>query len=179
MSKNNSNATLRFSCYDLLELPAAKAAGFSTHFDLLPQDNLEKLYPSLFELGMDTKRTIQIHACKHRRAGSTKVVVGYTTLGYERIDKAWLKSGNASLLARIESNPCPYFKAELYHISREGIGESGFKAMCEKVMGADGTTSGVVAKQEEADYQQVAAELKTLKDIQVAIRGNRDDIDEQ
>ena len=57
----------------------------------------------LYKLGVDTSLLIEVIECQHRNLQG-KVVDGKLFMCFERLDKEWVKSGNASLEAFIASS---------------------------------------------------------------------------
>jgi len=158
-------AIIRLSCYDILETKLCKQLGFFKQFDILPPENLKKLYPLIHLNGIDTKKVVQIHACKHRRKDGT-LAVGYTVAGYERTDTIWRHSIHVSLHGRIESNSDPYLKGELYNLSQQ--------AGNWPVTKGDLFDENEIEEKYESEYSQLVA----LKQIQQAVRGLIDDVEE-
>jgi len=54
----------------------------------------------LYKLGVDTSMSVEVIECQHRNLQG-KVVEGKLFMGFERLDREWVKSGNASLEAFI------------------------------------------------------------------------------
>ena len=52
----------------------------------------------LYKLGVDTSLPIEVIECQHRNLQG-KVVEGKLFMAFERLDRGWVKSGNASLEA--------------------------------------------------------------------------------
>lgn len=165
MANDAQRAVVRVSCLDLLTLEGVKELGFTTQFDFLPQEQLEKIYPLLYVNGFDTKKVVQVQACKHRRWDNS-FAVGYTIVAFERVDKAWRHGRSASLASRIESNRCPFLKGELYSLSRQAGGYPQYDP------------SDISEGDFEPDYEQVRSELHALTLILQRERGMRDDVDD-
>lgn len=49
----------------------------------------------LYKLGVDTSMNIEVIECQHRNLQG-KVVEGKLFMGFERLDREWVKSGHAS-----------------------------------------------------------------------------------
>ena len=54
----------------------------------------------LYKLGVDVSMTVEVIECQHRNLQG-KVVEGKLFMGFERLDRDWVKSGHASLEAFI------------------------------------------------------------------------------
>lgn len=65
-------------------------------------EGLPEIVEILRHNGMDTNKEFELVECTHRNL-QNKVVTGERYEGKERLDKAWIKSGYASLEAQIES----------------------------------------------------------------------------
>lgn len=144
-------------------------------FDILAPAYDDKVSPYLFALGVDTNREVGIDASKHRDLDG-KVGIGYRYFGYERTDQQWLKSGYASIQARIEANNDSDLKADLYDRAAEGIGAKGWISMCSKA--ADNTDKATRRKsyytrddEVEEDYEECLAMIETLTRVQEDVRG--------
>ena len=139
---------------------------------LLPREMDKEVEDVLWTLGLDFQRGLYVQPCKHRDLDGN-IQIGYTYMGYERTDGGWLGSKYASLDAHIESNKDSDLKGELYRMSRQGVGKSGFDNMCLRAAGGEGTTS---SKEDtvEPDYLATTAYLQTLHQVQVDIRGIAD-----
>ncbi len=66
----------------------------------------------LYKLGVDTSMSVEVIECQHRNLQG-KVVEGKLFMGYERLDREWIKSGNASLEAFIASSNDPTLGKEI------------------------------------------------------------------
>jgi len=79
----------------------------------------------LFEWGMDPVKGYEEFFCEHRNR-QNKVVKCILIQGFERTDKAFLSSGNASLYAKIEgSGHCAHMKGELLGMLHGGSSADG------------------------------------------------------
>lgn len=163
----------RISFVDLLGVIEEEFGEKLREVDLLVPKVLQRFYPLLNTLGLDTRKDLYIQACKHRRWNGD-IVVNYTVTGFERNDDEWLNSGMGSLSARIERNNDPYLKAELYQLSKEGIGESGWNEMVVKSKPNKTDNTDITSTNEEEDYEQTAALLEKLKKAQRDILGYAD-----
>ena len=66
----------------------------------------------LYKLGVDTSFPIEVIDCQHRNLQG-KVVEGNLFMAFERLDREWVKSGNASLEAFIASSNDPTLGKEI------------------------------------------------------------------
>jgi len=66
----------------------------------------------LYKLGVDTSLPIEVIECQHRNLQG-KVVEGNLFMAFERLDRDWVKSGNASLEAFIASSNDPTLGKEI------------------------------------------------------------------
>jgi len=66
----------------------------------------------LYKLGVDTALPVEVIECQHRNL-QNKVVVGKLFMCFERLDREWVKSGNASLEAFIASSNDPTLGKEI------------------------------------------------------------------
>lgn len=66
----------------------------------------------LYKLGVDTSMGVEVIECQHRNLQG-KVVDGKLFMGFERLDRDWVKSGNASLEAFIASSNDPTLGKEI------------------------------------------------------------------
>lgn len=158
-----------FSFVDVLNIPEIKEIA-SNPFDLLPRKMDNVVAPYLWKLGMDVDRGIKVQACRHRIV-DLKPVVSYRYVGLERSDKEWLANRNCSMSARIQAQEDKEVASDMVRMSLEGIGEKGFRSMCEKASGQEGTTR-TIKKEEEDDWQDNVSVMRALRDIQIAVRGN-------
>lgn len=65
-------------------------------------DDQVALHRILFENGLEVSKGVDIRVCLHRTL-TNQVFNGQRYEGFERLDKAWINSGVASLEATIES----------------------------------------------------------------------------
>lgn len=142
--------------------------------DLLHPKMDGDVFPFLFKLGGDIDKPVSVQACKHRDIDGN-MQLGYCYVLYERVDADWLASGHASVEARIAACKDPHLAADLYVCSKQGIGESGFKAMCVNVMGKDGTTKKDINMMLDKDWKITQDTIRVLQDIQESIRGKLSD----
>lgn len=66
----------------------------------------------LYKLGVDTSLHIEVIECQHRNLQG-KAVEGKLFMAFERLDRDWVKSGNASLEAFIASSNDPTLGKEI------------------------------------------------------------------
>ena len=66
----------------------------------------------LYKLGVDTSLLIEVIECQHRNLQGN-VVEGKLFMAFERLDRDWVKSGNASLEAFIASSNDPTLGKEI------------------------------------------------------------------
>ena len=66
----------------------------------------------LYKLGVDTSLPIEMIECQHRNLQG-KVTEGKLFMAFERLDRDWVKSGNASLEAFIASSNDPTLGKEI------------------------------------------------------------------
>lgn len=66
----------------------------------------------LYKLGVDTSMSVEVVECQHRNLQG-KVVDGKLFMAFERLDREWIKSGNASLEAFIASSNDPTLGKEI------------------------------------------------------------------
>ena len=66
----------------------------------------------LYKLGVDTSLPVEVIECQHRNLQG-KVVDGKLFMAFERLDRDWVKSGNASLEAFIASSNDPTLGKEI------------------------------------------------------------------
>lgn len=66
----------------------------------------------LYKLGVDTSLNIEVIECQHRNLQG-KVVDGRLFMGFERLDREWVKSGHASIEAFIASSNDPTLGKEI------------------------------------------------------------------
>ena len=66
----------------------------------------------LYKLGVDTSLHIEVIECQHRNLQG-KAVEGKLFMAFERLDRGWVKSGNASIEAFIASSNDPYLGKEI------------------------------------------------------------------
>jgi len=66
----------------------------------------------LYKLGVDTALHTEVIECQHRNL-QNKVVDGKLFMCFERLDREWVKSGNASLEAFIASSNDPTLGKEI------------------------------------------------------------------
>ena len=66
----------------------------------------------LYKLGVDTSMSVEVIECQHRNLQG-KVVEGKLFMAFERLDREWVKSGNASLDAFIASSNDPTLGKEI------------------------------------------------------------------
>jgi len=74
----------------------------------------------LYKLGVDTSLLIEAIECQHRNLQG-KVVEGKLFMGFERLDKEWVKSGHASLEAFIASSNDPTIAKEINEMNKEWV----------------------------------------------------------
>lgn len=83
-----------------------------------------KIKELLYKLGADTSKPIESLVCEHRNLSNQIVTCEYF-ICLERLDKAWIQSGHASIEALYASKP--EYAPELIKMSRQGIGERQFR----------------------------------------------------
>jgi len=66
----------------------------------------------LYKLGVDVSMSVEVIECQHRNLQG-KVVEGKLFMAFERLDREWVKSGNASLEAFIASSNDPTLGKEI------------------------------------------------------------------
>ena len=71
----------------------------------------------LFKLGVDTSLPIEVLKCSHRNLQG-KVVEGNLFMGFERLDKEWVKSGWASDEAFLASSNDPTLAKEVHEMNQ-------------------------------------------------------------
>jgi len=84
----------------------------------------EKIKELLFQLGVDTQFPVDCEVVTHRNMQNQVVTCEYY-MGRERTDKAYIRSGHASIEALYASKPD--IAQDLIKMSRQGIGERVFK----------------------------------------------------
>jgi hypothetical protein len=84
----------------------------------------DKIKELLYKLGADISKPIETMVCEHRNLSNQVVTCEYF-ICIERLDKAWIQSGHASIEALYASKPD--IAQDLIKMSRQGIGERVFK----------------------------------------------------
>lgn len=157
-----------FSASDLVELP--QFVGMSV-FDLIQRSNDDKVASVIYQMGADVSRGVHIQACKHRNVRN-EVLTGYRYVAFERKDKEWLDNRHSSMSARIAAQKDSTLAGDMVCMSRQGIGESGFKAMCVGVMGSeDKGAVGITLSEVDEDYNTTLSLIYSLQKAQEDIRG--------
>lgn len=90
----------------------------------VPYYNGENLDKVLYDMGADTSKPYETTICAHRTLSNQVVTCEYF-ICLERLDKAWIQSGHASIEALYASKPD--IAQDLIKMSRQGIGERVFK----------------------------------------------------
>ena len=158
-----------FSFYDVLKIKEI-AEVCDNQFDLLKREMDNVVAPYLFRLGGFIDSGLKIQACKHRTM-DLQVVTGYRYVLTERYDAEWKANKNFSMSARINSQNDNELASDMVRSSAEGMGEKGFKRMCEGAIGKEGTTRTVVKKDESETWEEDRSTIAALQDIQKEIRG--------
>lgn len=157
-----------FSFVDVLKIPEiAKIA--DSPFDLLRREMDNIVAPYLFLLGANIDHGLKIQACRHRTV-DLKSVVSYRYVCLERSDKEWLADPRCSMSARIHAQKDPELASDMVRMSAEGMGESGFRAMCMANFGKEGTTRST-KKDEEEGWEDDYRTMAVLRSIQEDVRG--------
>lgn len=157
-----------FSFYDVLKIPEIAAIA-DNPFDLLQPKMDDIVAPYLFKLGAFVDHGLKIQACVHRTL-DLKVVTGYRYVCTERYDNEWKANRNFSMSARINSQTDNELASDMVRSSAEGMGESGFRAMCMANYKAEGTTRSM-KKDESETWEEDRSTIAALQDIQKGIRG--------
>lgn len=100
------------SFYDLKGIPGV--------IGIMERNNKEEINNLLEQLGFDTKIGYEINICQHRALTTNEVINGPRLEGYESVSESWLKSGNASLEARMEAVDDHSLRDTLMEMSRTG-----------------------------------------------------------
>lgn len=157
-----------FSFLDILKIKEISAIAES-QFDLLQPKMDNIVAPYIFKLGGFVDNGLKIQACVHRTI-DLKIVTGYRYVCTERYDKEWKANRNFSMSARINSQTDNELASDMVRSSAEGMGESGFRAMCMASFKAEGTTRSV-KKDESETWEEDRSTIAALQDIQKGIRG--------
>lgn len=72
----------------------------------------------LYKLGVDTSLPIEVMECQHRNLQG-KVTEGKLFMGFERLDRDWVKSGHASIEAFISAGNDPTIAKEIATMNGE------------------------------------------------------------
>jgi len=157
-----------FSFLDILKIPEISTIAES-QFDLLQPKMDNIVAPYIFKLGGFVDNGLKLQACVHRTI-DLKIVTGYRYVCTERYDKEWKANRNFSMSARINSQTDNELANDMVRSSAEGMGESGFRAMCMASFKAEGTTRSV-KKDESETWEEDRSTIAALQDIQKGIRG--------
>lgn len=87
----------------------------------------EEIDNLLHQYGYDVRIGYEIENKYHRSLTSNEVVYGPYIIGFERQDKEWLKSGFASLEAKIEATKDPHLREDLVQMNRTGSSDKTFQ----------------------------------------------------
>lgn len=71
----------------------------------------------LYKLGVDVSMTVEVMECQHRNLQG-KVVEGKLFMGFERLDREWVKSGHASTEAFLAAGNDPTIAKEITTMNR-------------------------------------------------------------
>ena len=80
----------------------------------------------LWQLGVDTNKEITVDVVQHRNLANQVVTCEYY-MAYERLDKAWIQSGHASIEALYASKPDAELQKDMIKMSQQGQGSREFK----------------------------------------------------
>jgi hypothetical protein len=97
----------------------------------IDQKEPEKFKRILFNHGFDIDAKIEEEIGTHRNL-QNKAYKGKRFVGLERTDRAWLRSGYASVEAHINSSKDKSLKEELHNMSREGFSGDIYEDMVER-----------------------------------------------
>ena len=87
---------------------------------IIERNDEEEIKTLLEQLGFDVRLGYEINVCHHRALTTNEPVYGPRVEGYESISDEWLKSGNASLEARMEAVDDHSLRDTLVEMSRTG-----------------------------------------------------------
>lgn len=141
---------------------------FKNEFALLPYEVDEKVFPILWQLGIDTNRGIAIQACKHRTADGD-IHLGYRYAGFERSDKQWRDSGYMSVEAVIENANDEGLTEILCEMSKRIDTLNGLRDI--DFTGCDDLTGQWI----EPDYEVSLSEIEALNSVLMHVR-NKDKV---
>lgn len=94
---------------------------------IMQNGNKEEIDNLLYQYGYDVRVGYEIEDKYHRSLTSNEVVYGPYIMGYERQDQEWIKSGNASLEARMEAVKDPHLRDALLEMCRTGSSDKTFQ----------------------------------------------------
>lgn len=156
------------SFFDVVQQEAFKRMSM---FDLLSPANDDRVKPYLHEQGIDIGLRIDVQACVHRTLNNTRVI-GYRYVGFERTDPGWLKDPRCTMAARLASQNDASLAAEMKGMSTEGMSGAAYMAMCAKAKGTESALDDYIRVETEDTCAEDTALMKTLRDIQIQVRGS-------
>ena len=104
---------MNISFTDLLTLPDFKLAS--------KVNDTEAMNRILYNLGMDVEKGYELNFCTHRALTTNIPQENYLVMGWERLDDAHIKSGNASLNAIIASSEDESLQKELLGLDPHSV----------------------------------------------------------
>ena len=93
---------------------------------IMERNNEEEIKTLLEQLGFDMRLGYEVNVCHHRALTTNEPVYGPRVEGYESISDDWLKSGNASLEAKVEAVADPHLREALMEMSKTGTADKTF-----------------------------------------------------
>jgi hypothetical protein len=106
------------SFYDLMQYAPFKEA--------VKNEDKEAMEKILWEAGVDLKQGYEIVSILHRPNTTNEPWFGCRIEGFQRIDKAWLDGGAATLEAHIAACTDPSKRTELRLLNPEGYADYSF-----------------------------------------------------
>ena len=94
---------------------------------VMQRNNKEEIDNLLVQLGFDIKLGWELVECHHRPLTSNRAVYGFRIEGYESCSDEWIKSGNASLEARLEAVQDKSLRDELIGMCKTGTADKTFQ----------------------------------------------------
>lgn len=87
---------------------------------IMERNDEEEIKTLLEQLGFDVRLGYEINVCHHRALTTNEPIYGPRLEGYESISDEWIKSGNASLEARMEAVQDPTLRQALMEMCKTG-----------------------------------------------------------
>ena len=149
-----------FSVLDIIELP--QFSHIPSVFHLVQKENDKLVTETLYAIGADKNKDLEVFPCRHRRVNGEQVV-HYVYSFFERQDDEWLHNPMCTIDNRIDAVKDGDLKAILMQLNYSGT-----------VMQFKDDDKGVVAYMREIIVDTMQDDVATIKSLKAALKNIRD-----